>query len=254
MKAILELGSIPMITWEPWLIDFDKTKHDQLRDVEVRDKGGLKDIASGVYDFYLETWVNDLKLFGKPLFIRWGHEMNDPYRYSWGPQNNAPEDFIAAWKHVVDYFRANGVNDVIWVWSPHIAYGLFDEYYPGDDYVDWVGVGTLNYGTVAIWSQWWTFDEIFGNHYAAIDKFKKPIMATEFGSLAVGGDRALWYQDALCKMPEKYPSLKSVLFFHFGNDNTLTNKSLDWYISSDTLITNSIVKCFNSWPGSVLVK
>ena len=97
-------------------------------------------------DQYFHRTVNglvvDLKLFGQPLFIRFGHEMNDPYRYSWGPQNNTPEDFIAAWKHMVDYFKAEGVDNVIWVWSPHIAYGLFEEYYPGDDYVDWVGVGT----------------------------------------------------------------------------------------------------------------
>jgi beta-mannanase len=238
---------VPMITWEPWLKDFDKTLHPQLRDKEARDKGGLKDISEGVYDFHLEKWTNDLKLYHQPIFIRFGHEMNDPYRYPWGPHNNSSEHFIAAWKHVVDYFEEVGIDNVIWVWSPHIAYGLFEEYYPGDEYVDWVGVGTLNYGIVATWSEWWSFDEIFGNHYKQIDQFNKPIMSTEFGSLAVGGDRAEWYKKAFCEFPEKYPNLKSVVFFHFNNDNTLTYKTLDWYIIKDTLVTNAIVDCLNEW-------
>lgn len=249
LKAIHELGSIPLLTWEPWLVDFDATQHSHLRPVDERDKGGLSDIAAGKYDFYLEKWVADLKRFGQPLFIRLGHEMNDPYRYTWGPQNNAPEDFVAAWRYVVDYFRQRGVDNVLWVWSPHIAYGLFNEYYPGDGYVDWIGVGTLNYGTVASWSQWWSFDEVFGNHYAQLDQFGKPLMATEFGSLAVGGDRLDWYKTAFCEMPEKYPNLKSVLFFHFDNDNTLTYKALDWYIVRDTSITQAITGCLENWAG-----
>ncbi len=222
VSAIHELGSIPMVTWEPWLVDFDKETHPHIAPKDVRAKGGLKAIASGHYDFYLQKWIKDLHQFDRPLFLRWGHEMNDPYRYSWGPQNNPPEDFVKAWKYVVDFFRKEGVNNVLWVWSPHIAYGHFDAYYPGHDYVDWIGVGTLNYGSVASWSDWWTFDEIFGKHYATLDNFNKPIMISEFGSLAVGGNRIQWYEDAICGLPEKYPNVKSLLYFHFNKDNTLT--------------------------------
>ena len=251
VKAVHDLGSIPMITWEPWLIDFDQEAHPELRDVETRDKGGLRDIANGVYDFYLEKWMLDLKQFKHPVFVRMGHEMNDPYRYTWGPQNNKPEDFVAAWQHVVNYFKKSGIDNIIWVWSPHIAYGSFDAYYPGDEYVDWVGVGTLNYGTVATWSNWWTFEEIFGRYYPGLDKFNKPIMLSEFGSLAVGGDREAWYRNAICEIPQKYPNLKALLFFHFNKDNTLTYQTLDWYFKDDTLITKSIVNCIEGWPDSL---
>ena len=173
--------------------------------------------------------------------------MNDPYRYTWGPQNNTADEFVAAWKHVVDYFRKAGANNVIWMWSPHIAYGYFNEYYPGDDYVDWVGVGTLNYGKVALWSDWWSFDEVYGKYYTDLAAFNKPIMLTEFGSLAVGGDRAAWYADALCAIPTKYPMTKSVVFFHFDNDYTLTNKSLNWYFINDKKVCDSINKCIKTW-------
>jgi beta-mannanase len=180
--------------------------------------------------------------------------MNDPYRYPWGPQNNKPVDFINAWRHVVKLFKDAGATNVIWIWSPHPAYANYDAYYPGDAFVDWVGVGTLNYGTVATWSKWWSFDEIFGNYYPQLSKYKKPIMITEFGSLGVGGNRAKWYKDALTDMPIKYPEIKSVIFFHCKNDNTTTYKALDWYIKDDTLTLSAIRNATHNFSPLVLSK
>lgn len=242
-NAIYSLGSIPVLTWEPWLTDFDADKQPFLRDLASRDYKGLTDISNGVYDFYLDSFAEDLETYGKPIYIRFGHEMNDPYRYSWGPQNNSPEEFVNCWKYVVDFFENHGVQNVIWVWSPHPAYGHFKEYYPGDDYVDWLGLGTLNYGDVAVWSQWWSLDEIYGNYYDELSEFNKPIMLTEFGSLTVGGDRAQWYEDALCSLQDDYPLTQSVVFFHYNNDYTLTNKALDWYFIQDSAVVNSVARC-----------
>ncbi len=242
-KAILDVGSIPFITWEPWLTDFDKEKHPQIvGDVKKRDKNGLRAIARGDYDFYIDKWANEAKELARFCYVRFGHEMNDPYRYPWGPQNNKPEDFVAAWKHIVNRFKSIGATNVIWVWSPHPAYSYFDYYYPGDNYVDWVGIGTLNYGNVASWGKWWTFDEIFGNYYTQLSKYKKPIMISEFGSLDVGGNRAKWFADALTSMPVKYPAIKSVIFFHCSSDNTTTSKALNWYFKDDSLVTQVIIK------------
>jgi beta-mannanase len=56
-----------------------------------------------------------------------------------------PTDFVNAWKHVVDVFRAQDVSNVKWVWTVNWADDPdgtinFREYYPGDSYVDWVGI------------------------------------------------------------------------------------------------------------------
>jgi hypothetical protein len=253
-KAILDIGSMPVITWEPWLTDFDKEKMPGIPDTDKRDKDGLKAIANGVYDTYIDKWAGEAKSLNKLVFVRFGHEMNDPYRYPWGPQNNKPEDFIAAWKHVVDRFKKIGAENVIWVWSPHPAYTHFDEYYPGDAYVDWIGLGILNYGTVATWSQWWTFDEIFGKYYEELAKYKKPMMISEFGSLAVGGDRPKWYQDALTDLPIKYPAVKALIFFHCSVDNTTTYQTLRWYIKDDPGVTKSVINATGNWPVNYLPK
>lgn len=247
VKTILELGSTPMITWEPWLSDFDETKFPGIPAVADRDKGCLSAIASGTYDVYIKKWAADAKKAGKPIFLRLGHEMNDPYRYPWGPQNNNPKDYVAAWQHVHDIFKNAGANNIIWVWSPHLAYGYYDAFYPGHDYVDYVGVGVLNYGTVANWSKWWTFKEIFGSHYQALDSFKKPMMITEFGSLTVGGSRSKWFADALNQLPQKYPAVKSVVFFHYAADKTTTDKSINWYIKDDLASREAIIRQMASW-------
>lgn len=247
VKSILELGSIPVITWEPWLTDFDIEKYPQLKKPELRDKKGLTDVAKGVYDFYIREWAQEAAKINSPIFLRVGHEMNDPYRYPWGPQNNTAKEYIAAWKHIRAVFKQQGASNVLWVWSPHPAYGFFKEFYPGDSLVDVVGVSALNYGTVASWSKWWTFQEIFGNHYADLAYFKKPIMISEFGSLAVGGSRSQWFAAALDSLPEKYPLVKSLVFFHFSDDKTTTQQSINWYIKDDQPSTTVIKNEINKW-------
>lgn len=251
---IKDLGSIPMITWEPWLTAFDAKTNPNLKPMGKRDKNGLIDIANGKYDFYLQTWATEAKEFGTPIFLRLAHEMNDPYRYPWGPQNNNPKDFVAAWQHIHDVFNKMGATNIIWVWAPHPAYGFFEYYYPGSAYVDYVGIGTLNYGPVVNWSKWWTFDEIFGNHYKAFAAFKKPIMLTEFASLSYGGSRSKWYKDALEAIPVKYPLVKSLIFFHFDSDNTTTQQTLNWQIINDTSIVKTIKTEINKWDDSLKVK
>lgn len=121
-QAIYDLGSIPMITWEPWLDDFDPTIFSVDPSAVNKNKDRLKEITAGKFDAYINKWVSDAKSFGHPFFLCFGHEMNDPYRYPWGPQNNKPEDFISAWRHIAERFKMAGAKNAIWLWSPHPAY------------------------------------------------------------------------------------------------------------------------------------
>jgi len=246
IKNIIGLGSIPVITWEPWLNDFNEELYPGAHKPEDPDKNGMKNIALGLYDSYIIQWATAARKINKPLFLRFGHEMNDGYRYPWGPQNNSTQDFIAAWRHVHDVFAQQGANNIIWIWSPHPAYD-FKDFYPGDAYVDYVGVGVLNYGDAAIWSKWWSFGDIFGKYYPQLASYNKPIMITEFGSLPNGGNRSKWYADALDSLPQHYPLVKSIVFFHFSQDNTTTQQTLDWYFKSDHAVTGTIIKEVNKW-------
>ena len=233
-ETVHRMGSVPLITWEPWVVDFDPRIRKNLPPVAEREYASLQAIARGDYDFYIVEWAKAAAAFGHPLMIRFAHEMNDPYRYPWGPQNgNRPEDFIAAWRHVHLVFQKMGATNVLWIWSPHISMPWFEYYYPGPEYVDWIGVGVLNYGDVASWSRWWSFHQILEKAYPSLLQFNKPIMISEFGSLASGGDMAEWYRQAFYHLEHTYSrGVRAIVFFNQPNDITISpNFPLNWSLT-----------------------
>lgn len=247
--TIWNMGSIPVVTWEPWLTVFDNARHPHLPLREKRDLHGLAMVTRGDYDFYIDPWAASAARFGRPIFLRFAHEMNDPYRYPWGPQNNTKEEFITAWRHVVQRFRDAGAHNVIWVWSPHVAHEYWDLYYPGDGTVDWVATGVLNFGPIAYWSRWWSFDEIFGQKYERLAAFGKPLMIAEFGSLSVGGDRRQWYENAISPLRDRYPRVRALLFFEVANDQTVTYQSIDWTVRHDPELARTIAIALEPAPA-----
>ncbi|HUG27176.1 MAG TPA: hypothetical protein VMK53_02675, partial [Gemmatimonadales bacterium] len=99
----------------------------------------------------------------------------------------------------------------------------------------------------AHWSQWWSFDEIFGRHYERLAGYGKPIMIAEFGTLAVGGERPAWYRAALADLPERYPLVRALLFFDVEADATITYQSLDWTFGEDRASLAAIREAIQGW-------
>lgn len=234
-QSISEMGSVPVITWEPWVVDFDPNVRTNLPPLKEREYASLAAIARGEYDFHIVPFARAAAAFGKPLFIRFAHEMNDPYRYPWGPQNgNRPDDFKAAWIHVHQVFQKMGANNVLWIWSPHISMPWLEYYYPGDAYVDWIGIGVLNYGDVATWSRWWSFHQILEKSYPTIASLKKPIMISELGSLGSGGNLSEWYRQAFYHLGHEYHAVKSIVFFNDPADRSMSPQwPLNWSVLQD---------------------
>ena len=238
LETIDRMGSVAMITWEPWVVDFDPGLRRNLPPRSQREYATLASVARGDYDFYLVPWATAAAKFGRPVFLRFAHEMNDPYRYPWGPQNgNRPEDFIAAWKHVHLIFQKMNATNVLWVWSPHISMPWFEYYYPGPEWVDWVGMGILNYGGVASWSRWWSFHQILEKAYPALLKFEKPLMVCEFGTLSNGGDVLEWYRQAFYHVDHTYGRLKAIILFNQSHDTTMSAYPLNWSILQSPRVT-----------------
>ncbi|MGZ8708976.1 MAG: glycoside hydrolase family 26 protein [Thermoanaerobaculia bacterium] len=242
-ETVHAMGSVPMITWEPWVVDFDERLRTNLPPVAEREYASLAAIARGEYDFYIAPWARAAAAYRHPVLLRFAHEMNDPYRYPWGPQNgNRPDDFVAAWKHVHLVFQKMGATNVLWVWSPHISMPWFEYYYPGAEYVDWIGVGVLNYGTIASWSRWWSFHQILEKAYPQLLNLQKPIMISEFGTLSQGGDMAEWYRQAFYHMTHTYSrGVRAVVFFNQANDITISPEyPLDWTVTQNVRATEVV--------------
>jgi hypothetical protein len=104
----------------------------------------LAAIADGEYDSYLSTYAKAVRTYGKPVIVSFGHEMNG-YWYSWGYRHTSPAVFVAAWRHIVDMFRALGARNVTWLWTINTIHKQTrvpapNRWWPGDSYVTWVGI------------------------------------------------------------------------------------------------------------------
>ena len=74
------------------------------------------DTAAGNYDRYLPSFAVTVRDFGKQVVIGSGREMNATW-YSWGYGQVPPGMFVAAWRHIVRLFRAQGADNVTWLWT-----------------------------------------------------------------------------------------------------------------------------------------
>ncbi|HML89064.1 MAG TPA: glycosyl hydrolase [Methylomusa anaerophila] len=162
--------------------------------------GVIYDILDGKYDEYFTEYAVRLKTFGHPVLFRLNNEMNgdwclySPFHYS-----KDPELYKALWRYVQNVFAANGVDNVLWVWNPHdlslpdFKWNHYLMYYPGDEYVDIIGLTGYNTGTYFPGEKWREFAAIYSELYNDYDRhFGKPFMITEFGSNSVGGDKVAW--------------------------------------------------------------
>jgi len=241
VKSISDQNVIPIITWEPW----DETK--------VEEQGFTQSeyfpqaIISGKYDQFIAHWAKGAADYKKPFFLRFAHEMNGSW-YPWGNiKNNKPEDYKKMWIHIHNIFKANGADNVIWLWAPNNtdAYGNSDSilsYYPGDQYVDWVGYSGFNWGASSFISRWVTFDQITAAAYAQLTKLDKPIMVTETSSASRGGNKAEWFKETLSKAIPSYTKIKAVVFFHDDDKNADFSllKGMDAYnVLTENIVNNN---------------
>ncbi|HUB70650.1 MAG TPA: glycosyl hydrolase, partial [Acidimicrobiales bacterium] len=186
-------------------------------------------IASGDYDQYLRSAAQQAVAWHGPIMVRFAHEMNLPGSpFGPGQNGNTPANFIAAWRHVVTVFRQTGATNVSWVWSPNVDCGgdcPFRAFYPGDQWVDWVGLDGYNYASVDN-VPWMTFEQIFGTSYNELTALtSKPLMVAETASTELGGSKATWIQQAFAGIPTSMPDVQAVVWFDI-------DKETDWRVNS----------------------
>lgn len=209
-----DTGAVPMITWEPWRKPKDSVTQG------TQHPGLLADIARGDYDRYLHRWGRDTARYRRPVVIRFMHEMNGTW-YPWQAQGNGntPEDFKRAFRHVGRIFDRHGATNVSWVFSADTLAGgaptpasELATYYPGDRWVDWVGLSGFNWGPESPWTSERSFASTFAPSVGQIETFGKPVMLSEIGSSIRADDQPGWYRSVLDGIRE-LPSVKGVVFF-----------------------------------------
>lgn len=164
---------------QPFAASFAQTAldHDAYVLVQLEPKGvTLASIAAGGSDAYLRSYADAVAAFRHPVILSFGHEMNGTW-YSWGDSQQSPATFVAAWRHIVDVFRAEGAANVTWLWTASSIEGASSElskWWPGSAWVSWVGVAGYYYHASD------TFSMVFGSTIADIRTFSSaPVLIAE---------------------------------------------------------------------------
>jgi hypothetical protein len=141
INKVLDAGYIPLITLEDHFVNpKPNTKQPN-----------LYSITEGHFDSFFKDWAKQIKLAKGQVLLRILHEFNGDW-YPWCTINNDknPEMVIKAFRHIHTIFKSEQVSNVKFVWCPNSMsipqekWNFIMEAYPGDQYVDYVGLDIYN--------------------------------------------------------------------------------------------------------------
>jgi hypothetical protein len=205
----------------------------------------------------IKIWADQLKSYGKPIFLRWCWEMNLPSK------TISANDYVTTWKDIYNIFKGSsgeGATNVAFVWCQSIdAANPSPPFYPGDSYVDWVATdgydrqqnGLIAFSSVfAGWYSYWSNTETDSTG-SLITQGTKPLMIGETGGIApiptenagsyglqVGSDQEAYIKGAEQALDpnangnngkSQYPEIKAFVYFDAAGpygDWSLTNGTL----------------------------
>ncbi|MBI3829418.1 MAG: beta-mannanase [Planctomycetes bacterium] len=180
----------------------------------------LDALIAGKFDADIKKWGAQAKAFASPLLAEYGTECNGewfPWNGKWNGADDTkgfgdpekadgPERFVAAYRHIVDIVRGEGARNVVWVFhvnaddAPDDKWNRFANYYPGDDYADWLAVSVYGPKTPED-NEAEDFAPQMDKAYKRLHKMApdKPVIVAEFGCAAghrkVSADK--WAAEAL---------------------------------------------------------
>lgn len=183
------------------------------------------EVARGAFDEQLRAQARGIASIGKPVFLTYDQEASQKAKVErLGPDH---ADFVAAWRHVHEVFRAEGATNAIWVW---VMTGSADNLgnaarlWPGNDVVDWISWNVYNQsgcrGGRVREEQFVSFEEKMRIFYDFVHQdgpglgmdTEKPMMISETGSVRYQDNpqrTADWYA-AIPSVLEHYPQVKAV--------------------------------------------
>jgi hypothetical protein len=185
-------------------------------------------VAAGAGDLLIQTRALAIKNFGHPVFLRYLWDMNEPASLlgrgpCYDPSTDNPDgtfspaEFVLAWQHIRQIFTQEKVTNVIWVWNVAASGVDPTPYYPGDSYVDWVGIDAYDATGAG-------FAQTIAPIYNVAATFHKPILIAETGEIAVA--QPVFFQAAPPALKSQFPLVAGMVYYD-------AKSSLeDWRLSS----------------------
>jgi hypothetical protein len=172
---------------EPFLTGFASTARSRGAEPFVQmypDRLTMAQVASGQHDAYLHSYAAQVRAYRYPVILSFAPEANGPW-YGYGWTHTPPREWVAAWRHVVTVFRRAGARNVTWLWTINVDFprsGPISSYWPGNAYVDWVGIDGYYVRRGA------TFATVFGRTLRELRAVTgKPVLLSETAAGPVSG-------------------------------------------------------------------
>ena len=167
--------------------------------------------------------------FRERFFFAIHHEAEDQVREKKGSGYEA-EDYAAMFRHVVLRLRAHGVHNAVTVlihmaYVPHTSESWFEDMYPGDSVVDWIGFDTYAYSDPGYGHG--DFAELLNRRSKAKPNWpgfynwakkkhpNKPLMVAEWGvwsSKRNPGHKAEFYRE-VGQQIRQFPNIRALIHF-----------------------------------------
>ncbi|MFC7685756.1 glycosyl hydrolase [Ureibacillus sp. GCM10028918] len=208
---------------------------------------GLDEVVEGEY---IRQFAREAKASGIPVFLRFMGEMNG----EWVPWSGDPQKYIEKFRLVHDIMEQEAPN-VAMVWSPNfLPRHNINPYYPGDDYVDWVG---LSLYTIPFSHN----KEVLGGNpidylKPIYDKYShKPMMISEGAvshySYQLKKDFSDWAAGQIGNMygflPRMFPQIKAVTYFNLDKQTTnYDNKNNNYDLGDSKLVDEAYQRIIQS--------
>jgi beta-mannanase len=200
----------------------------------------LTNIIAGTEDTNITNAAKAIAAFQGPILVRWFWEMNlhstnsstwlflgYPSDFS-NPSSSqvaaAQTNFVTDWKRIRRIFDANGAANVIWLWNPgagndsapgQTAGGYTDDFYPGDAYVDWIGLDAYNRQDDAFVNTF-TTDPSYG--YTNMTAHAKPLLIGETGAHQTNESHQITFFDSAASVLQtNFPQLLGFMYFDAGS-------------------------------------
>jgi len=194
------------------------------------------------------------------------------YPWSATQGQSSPQDYVNMWRRVHNLFetqcgmsKALMANTLKWVWSPidfDVGDFKMEQYYPGDDVVDWAGTTGFNWGTSESWSGWWGPTELYAVTIPRLRAIvnNKPIGITEYSSVTAGqgiAGKTKWMND-LFAFIQTY-DIRMVAYFNLDKNEGSSGGLKDWSVFGGSTgdstywdaATNTNYNCLSSYKAGV---
>lgn len=213
-RMIRDAGSVPFIR----LMLRSDSRHWRAESTYT-----LQHILDGMFDEDLRDWFRSALEFGTPLIVEYGTEVNGdwfpwnglgngggiPDKYGSNREADGPERFRDAYRHIIRLSREEGSRNITWVFhvnsgdAPVGAWNRLEQFYPGSDWIDWLGVSA--YGAQKPEDQAWPrFRDLLDPVYARLTAMAPgtPVVVCEFGATQGSplGSQEAWAREALDDM------------------------------------------------------